>query len=343
MNRTQPPYASMAGCRQLSVLAVVLTLTVASAGCGAKIAPETSGSSRPVTIRNCGERTTYPRPPQRAIAYDMSGTEKMFALGLADRMRGIVMPTTANPAVRRSPYLEDYRSVDVLSTDVLSREVAVDAKSDWVLAGWDSGFGVDRGITPELLADVGIKSYQYTESCFNYGTNPVEVPPLRALYVDLRQIGSIFHVEDRADRLVADLKARAAELRRQRPQSNRARVFVYDSGTDQPFTSGNQAAPHAIVSLAGGRNILDGLHRRWTTVGWEPVVAARPEVIAVVNYGDQPVQDKIDFLKSFPPLASTPAVRNRNFHVLDYGEAVSGPRNIDAAEDLAAYLRSIGH
>jgi iron complex transport system substrate-binding protein len=65
-------------------------------------------------------------------------------------------------------------------------------------------------------------------------------------------------------------------------------------------------------------------------------------VIAVVDYGDQPVEDKIDFLKSFPPLASSPAVRDNHFYVLDYGQAVSGPRNIEGAEQFAKYLRSIG-
>lgn len=319
---------------------VLLAVGLLGTGCGADVASESDRGPTPVTVENCGEEITYPRP-KRAVAYDMSSTEKMFALGLADRMRGIVMPTTADPAVQRSPYLDDYESVDVLSTDVLSREVVVDAKADWVLAGWNSGFSEERGITPALLDEVGIHSYQHTESCFDYGDNPVTVPPLDALYTDLRQIGRIFHVEARAENLVDDLKARATKLRKNQPDEP-ARVFVYDSGTDKPFTSGAQAAPNAIIELAGGQNILHDVQQRWTTVGWESVVRARPEVITVVDYGDQPVEDKIEFLKSHPPLKSTPAVRNERFHVLDYGTAVSGPRNIDAAEELADYLRSIG-
>ncbi|GAB3441978.1 ABC transporter substrate-binding protein [Streptomonospora sediminis] len=320
--------------------ALLAACLLATTACGADVQSQTRNGPQPVTIENCGEEITYPLP-QRAVAYDMSSTEKMFALGLADRMRGIVMPSTADPAVERSPYLEDYRSVETLSTDVLGFETVVDAKADWVLAGWNSGFGEDRGITPDRLAEVGIRSYQHTESCFNYGDDPVQVPPLKALYTDLRQIGRIFHVEDRAEKLVADLQERAADLRENQPGGEPARVFVYDSGTDQPFTSGGQASPNAIVSLAGGRNIMSGLDQRWTTVGWESVVEARPEVIAVVDYGDQPAADKIDFLKSHPPLADSPAVRNDRFHIMDYGAAVSGPRNIEAAEELAEYLRSI--
>ncbi|GAA4614481.1 ABC transporter substrate-binding protein [Saccharopolyspora hordei] len=319
----------------------LLGTAVLLAGCGATVQPPDPGDAAPVVVENCGERISYPLP-QRAVAYDMSSTEKMFALGLADRMRGIVMPSTADPAVQRSPYLDDYRSVETLSTDVLSREVVVAAKADWVLAGWNSGFSEARGITPQLLADVGIRSYQHTESCFTYGSHPVKVPPLDALYTDLRQIGAIFHVPERAEALVSDLQRRAEALRQQRPAGEPARVFLYDSGTDQPFTSGAQAAPDALISLAGGRNIFSDLDQRWTTVGWEDVVRAAPEVIVVVDYGDRPVTDKIAFLQSHPALADSPAVRSGHFYVLDYGQAVSGPRNIDGAEQFAAYLRSIG-
>lgn len=318
-----------------------LAVCLLAVGCGAEVTPESEGGPKPVTIENCGQTIEYPLP-ERPVAYDMSATEKMFALGLADKLRGIVLPSTANEPAARSPYRQDYEQADVLSTDVLSREVVVDANADWVLAGWNSGFSEERGITPALLEQVGIKSYQFTESCFNYGKNPVRVPPLEALYTDLRQIGKIFHVTDRANKLVANLKSRAEALRRNQPAGDPARVFVYDSGTDQPFTSGRQAAPNSIISLAGGSNVLDHVNDRWTTVGWESVVRSAPEVITVVDYGDQPVEDKIKFLKSFPPLANTPAVRKGHFHVLDYGEAVSGPQNIKAAERLARYLRSIG-
>ncbi|WP_017975136.1 ABC transporter substrate-binding protein [Actinopolyspora halophila] len=324
--------------RSIPLFAAGLVACLLTTACGAEI-DSAARESGAVTVDNCGEEIEYP-VPRRAVAYDMSSTEKMFALGLADRMRGIVMPSTADRSVARSPWKEDYESVETLSTDVLSLEVVLSAKADWVLAGWNSGFSEGRGITPQELERFGIRSYQHTESCFNYGTDPVSVPPLEALYTDLIDIGKIFRVEQRAREVVRDLKARAAKLREQRPEDPMS-VFVYDSGTDEPFTSGNQAAPNAIVSLAGGRNVLSGLEERWTTVGWEKVVESDPEVITVVDYGDKPVAEKIEFLKSFPPLSSTPAVRNDRFHVLDYGAAVSGPRNVEAAEKLAEYLRSV--
>lgn len=119
-------------------------------------------------------------------------------------------------------------------------------------------------------------------------------------------------------------------------------MFLYDSGTAQPFTSGRRGAPNEIIEQAGGRSVTSDVDARWTEVGWESVVQSRPEVIVVVDYGDQPVEQKIEFLKSHRGLASSPAVKNDRFHVMDYGKAVTGPRNIDAAEKLGRYLRSIG-
>src|SRR5690606_32671172 len=239
--RRRDPHVRRA--RPLTALALPAAAVLAAAGCGAEVAPDEGGDT--VTVSNCGEEIEY-RTPERPVAYDMSATEKMYALGLADRLRGIVMPATTEPSVQRSPYKEDYESVEVLGTDVISREIVVEAEADWVLAGWNSGFSEERGITPELLDQVGVQSYMFTESCFDYGDDPVRVEPVEALYTDLRDIGAIFGVQDRAEELIADMEERFAALEEEVPEE-RAPVFVYDSGTDEPFTSGGQAAPSAII------------------------------------------------------------------------------------------------
>jgi iron complex transport system substrate-binding protein len=322
--------------RPASLALAALLLT----GCGATVAPTAAPST--VTVSNCGQDVAYPRP-QRALAYDVSGAEKMFALGLAGRMRGYVMNALGDPAIAGSPWKADYARVERLGTERITREIVVAAKADWVLAGWNSGFSEERGITPALLKQNGIASYLHTETCWGYGDAGLDVPPLEALYTDLANIGHVFGVEDRATALVAELKGRIAALRKSWPAGGSpARVFVYDSGTDQPFTAGRHAAPHDVIESAGGVNVFADLRKGWTTVGWEPVVKARPEVIVIVDYADRPAKDKIAFLESLPQLRSVPAVRNRRYLVMSYGELVSGPRNVKAAEDLGAYLRSIG-
>lgn len=318
-------------------LAVLLAATIPLAACGAQVAEEPG--SRTVAVSRCGEEVEY-TTPRRAVAYEGGSADKMFALGLTDHVHGYVMPP-ANPPVEESPWAAEYTKVEFLGDDLLNKELVVEAKADLVVAGWRSGFSDERGITPEILDGLGIQSFMHTESCYNYPGHPEKVTPFEALYADLERLGRIFGVEDRAKTVVADLKERVAAVKAQAPQGNPVPVFLYDSGTDQPFTAGNQVPPNEIISFAGGRNIFADLEQRWTQVGWESVVQAKPEVIIILDYGDQPAEEKIEFLKTSPTTATLPAVVNDRFYVLDYNEGISGPRNVDGLEGFAEYLRSL--
>ena len=292
-----------------------------------------------MTVERCGEEVEYSEP-ERAVVYEGGSADKMFALGLTDHVHGYVMPP-ANPAVEESPWAEEYAKVEFLGDDLLNRELVVDAKADFVVAGWESGFSVDRGITPEILDDLSIQSFMHAESCYNYPGHPMEVTPFEGLYTDLTRLGEIFGVEDEANALVEEYEQRVADVREQAPEGDPVPVFLYDSGTDQPFTAGNQVPPNDIMRFAGGRNIFADLDERWTQVGWESVVKAQPEVIIILDYGDLPAQKKIDFLESSPITRDLPAVKKHNYFILDYNEGISSPRNIDGLEKFGAYLRDL--
>lgn len=307
-------------------------------GCGADVDTGT-GDARTATVNRCGEPVDYTRP-QRVVAYEGGSADKLFSLGLTEHVHGYVMPP-ANPSVTESPWASEYAKVKMLSDDLLNKELVVEAKSDFVVAGWNSGFSDERGITPEILDKLGIQSFMHTESCYNYPGHPERATPFEALYTDLERLGRIFGVEDRADEVVAGLKKRAQAVAARAPEGDPVPVFLYDSGTDQPFTAGSQVPPTDIIATAGGRNVFADLDERWTQVGWEAVTEAEPEVVVILDYGDQPAEKKIGFLKSSPHSRHLPAVRKGNFFVLDYNEGISGPRNIDGLEKFARYLREL--
>ncbi|TDD06277.1 iron transporter [Nonomuraea deserti] len=318
----------------VALLAGTLLLT----GCGAQV-QDAPAAARKVTVNRCGQAVDY-TTPQRAVVYEGGSADKMFALGLTDHVHGYVMPP-ANPPVTESPWASEYAEVEFLGDDLLNGELVVDARSDFVVAGWRSGFSDQRGITPEILDGLKIQSFMHTESCFNYPGHPERVTPFEALYTDLERLGRIFGVEDRARMLIAGYRERVEAVRAQAPKGDPIPVFLYDSGTDKPFTAGSQVPPNDIIRFAGGRNIFGDLDARWSEVTWEAVVQARPEVIIILDYGDKPAQEKIEFLKEFPATSKLPAVVNDRFHVLDYNEGISGPRNIDGLEGFAAYLREL--
>lgn len=320
--------------------AVPLTLAVvfAATACGAQVEP--TAAAETVTVPRCGQQVAY-RTPERVVTYEGGSSDKMFALGLTDKVRGYVMPP-ANPPVTESPYAAEYARTELLSDDLLNRELVVDSGADMVVAGWRSGFSAERGITPELLDRLGIASFMHTETCFNYPGFPEKVAPLEGLYADMTRLGAIFRVPEKAAEVVGSMKQRVAAVAAQAPRSaTPPSVFLYDSGTDRPNSAASQVPPNDIIRIAGGRNILADENARWTDVGWETVVQRQPQIIMILDYGEQSAQQKIDFLKSLPILRSVPAVRDNRFFVLDYNEGISGPRNIDGLERFGAYLREL--
>ncbi|MEU6643931.1 ABC transporter substrate-binding protein [Saccharomonospora sp. NPDC046836] len=328
--------------RRLTALALCVLL----AGCGAQVRePGADGApGYPVTIRNCGQAVTYDRPPERVVAYDSGIVEMMFALGLGDRMAGYVLPGSKEAEIASSPWRADYQQVRRLGADSISKEVVLEAGADFVFAGWSYGFREDTGLTPQQLGELGIDSYVLTESCRNGSTESARgiMPPLEALYTDLRNLGQIFGVSDRAERLIAEYQTTVREaealVRTDRPKPT---VFLYDSGTDKPFTAGRFAAANEIITRAGGDSIMHDLQDTWTTVSWETVVERDPDVIVINDYDEPSAAGKRAFLEAHPALAQVSAIRHGRFVVLPYVSLVESPRNPAAVRTMAEYLRTV--
>ncbi|MEU6658840.1 ABC transporter substrate-binding protein [Streptomyces sp. NPDC046821] len=331
--RTLLSYASLG-------LAAALTLT----GCGAQVVPdEKTAKPQAVTVTNCGEKVTYDKRPERVVTNGPGITELMFALGLEDHMAGYAMPAD-EVSHDDVPYKDAYDKVKWLSKDRLTKEGALAARADLVFAGWNYGFN-ENELTPGELHKAGIDTYLLTESCRNARTSTSRgiMPPLEALYTDLENLGQIFGVQERARKLIATYKAQVADVHAKIPKdAPKPSVFLYDSGQDQPFTSGRYAAPDQIISEAGGANILHDLKDSWTTIGWETVVKRNPDVIVINDYGSTSAQQKKNFLLSYPPLRNVSAIKNKRIFTLDYADLVESPRNPSAIERLGAYLRGGG-
>ncbi|MEU7477577.1 ABC transporter substrate-binding protein [Lentzea sp. NPDC042327] len=320
--------------------ALVTAALLLVSGCGATVAQDTS-ATEPVTVTNCGQQVTYDKIPSKVVTNDTGITELMFALGLRDHMAGYVVNGIDTVDVRTSPWKADFDSGKHLS-DKISKEVVQGANADLVFAGWNYGFSESTGFTPDALRQLGIATYQLTEACRNgVGKQRGIMPALDALYTDLRNLGKIFRVEARAEELVKGYQQQIENAGRLMAGKPRPKVFLYDSGQDQPFTSGRNAAPQDVISKAGGDNVFGDLNDSWTTVNWEAVVQRDPDVVLIVDYADGEAntpQEKQRFLEGYAPLQNSPAVRNKRFYALPYAALVESPRNPASIEAFARYL-----
>lgn len=291
----------------------------------------------PVEIQSCNRVVTFDKKPQAAISNDVNLTEMMLVLGLQEQMVGVTGISgwkTLDPILR-----EGIGELPELSPKYPSKEVLLGADSDFYFAGWNYGMQVGGGVTPDTLEPLAIKVYELSESCIHIMDKPKV--SMDDLYHDLINLGRIFNVTDRAEALVSDYKQQLTNFKNSlAPLDKPTKVFVYDSGQEQPFTSGRYGMPTALIEEAGGQNIMDDVQKSWIQVGWESVIDRAPEVIVIVNYGDVTAQQKIDFLKNNAALKDIPAVKNNQFVILEYVEATPGPRNINAIKRLATAFRT---
>jgi iron complex transport system substrate-binding protein len=283
------------------------------------------------SVKSCNRTVTFDSPPKRAISNDVNLTEMMLVLGLADHMvgyTGISGWKTLDEEMRAN-----VKQLPELSSKYPTKEVIVGANADFFFAGWNYGMKVGGEVTPETLEPFGVKVYELTESCTHImkkGKASID-----DMYADLLNLGSIFSVEDKAEKLVSDYKAELKSFKDILETGEPVRAFVYDSGEDTPFTAGLYAMPTALIEAAGGVNVMNGFEKSWGTVTWEEVVAQNPEVIIIVNYGSVTAEQKRDFMMSNPAFANIEAVKNDRFVTLEYVEATPGPRNIKAIKTLA--------
>ncbi|KJZ18565.1 ABC transporter substrate-binding protein [Loktanella sp. S4079] len=284
-----------------------------------------------VTVQSCDRSITFPETPQAAVSNDVNITEMMLVLGLREHMigyTGISAWRTLDPEMRSG-----VAELPELSTIYPTREVLVGAGADFLFAGWNYGLKVGGEVTPATLEPFGITVYELTESCTHIMDKPKA--SLDDMYNDIRNLGAIFRVPERADALIAGWQAEVELLTAEVDTTDPIKAFVYDSGEDSPFTAGRYAMPTALIEAAGGSNVMDSFEKSWATVGWEEVIDAAPEVIVIVNYGEVTADQKRAFMMNNPAFADIPAVVNDNFVTLEYVEATPGPRNIAAIGKLA--------
>jgi len=284
----------------------------------------------PLTVHSCNREVTFNEAPKHAVSHDINMTQMMLALGLKSRMAGYSGVSGWKSVTPEMQSLLD--GLPELAAKYPSVETLLNANVDFFFAGWDYGMRVGGDLTPQTLQPLGINVYELTESCAFVMKRPAAT--LDDTYNDLRNLGKIFDVQDRANTLIADMQNQVAEIRKDLP-TDKPRVFLYDSGEDRAMTSGRLGMPQALIDAAGGRNILDDVEASWTRVNWETVVERNPQVIVIVDYSEITAEQKIEFLLKNPALQSVDAIKNQRFIVIPYVQATPGIDNVLAVETLA--------
>lgn len=299
-------------------------------------ATETTVTSAPISLMNCGYEVVLTAPPQRAVSMNQGATEIMLALGLEDRMVGTAyLDDAVHP-----DYAEAYASVPVLSDEYPSREVLLGEEPDFVYGSYSSSFGDEAAGSRESLAELGIGSYVSGAACADRSLRPEQVT-FETVFAEIMDIGQIFGVEDRAEALVSDLQAQLDEASSAATVAEGMTVAWYDGGTEAPMMGVCCGAPGMVIDALGGTNAFEDVAGSWVEVSWEEFVAADPDFIVLVDASWDLAADKQAFLAQHPATSTMAAVQGERYGSVPFSASTPGIRNVSAVIDLAAALRAL--
>ncbi|RVB53984.1 ABC transporter substrate-binding protein, partial [Mesorhizobium sp. M7A.F.Ca.CA.004.06.1.1] len=233
----------------------------------------------PVTVDSCGKPLTFDAPPKRAVIQDLNMAEMAFALKLQPSIVGL---TGITGWYKVGPeFKAEQGSIPELAPKYPTLENLVAVEPDFFFAGWYYGMKPGGEVTPDTLAPHGIKTLVLTESCVHLDKSR-PAASMDLLYGDVEKLGKIFGKEAEAEKLVSGWKKQLADITAKVGNGKGTRVFLYDSGEDKPFTAGKFAIPSAMISAAGGDNIMGDMETSWGNTDWETVASRNPQFLILL-------------------------------------------------------------
>ncbi|MEM7376719.1 MAG: ABC transporter substrate-binding protein [Pseudomonadota bacterium] len=287
----------------------------------------------PIDVESCGNTVTLGAMPERMVVHDINMADMAFALGLQDHMVGV---TGISGWYKTSPEFDARRGdIPELAPKYPTMENLVAAGPDLFFAGWYYGMRPGGDVTPETLAAQGVQTLVLSESCIHLDKDR-PAASMDLLFDDMLRLGTVFGKESDAQALVDGWRSQLTDIATAVADAPAPRVFLYDSGDDQPFTAGKYAITTAMIEAAGGMNVTGDMDTSWGRTSWESVAAANPEFLILLDYqGGDGADGLLRFLKAHPVMSLTDAVKNERFVPLRYEELTPGPANIDAIEKIA--------
>jgi iron complex transport system substrate-binding protein len=314
------------------VAASVVLVSCAASETEPQAAPS-SAAGTTVSVDNCGFDLELTSAPQRIVTIKSSSTEMLLALGLGDHIIGEAFSDGPVP----HQWADAAAEIPEISDKVPAQEAVLALEPDFVYAGWESNLTADGAGDRAALAELGVGSYVSPSACKEAGYKP-DPMTFELLFDEITEAGRVFGAEEAAADLVAEQRSTLEAIT---PSTAGLSALWYSSGSDTPYVGAGSGAPQMMLDAAGLTNVAGDVDDTWTSLSWEAIVDANPDVIVLVDATWNTAAQKIALLKSNPATASLPAVSEDRFITVPFAASEAGVRSVDTVASLVDQLGAL--
>ncbi|MFJ5720470.1 ABC transporter substrate-binding protein [Streptomyces sp. NPDC093149] len=301
-----------------------------------------STSGYPVTLDNCGEKQAFEKAPGRVVVMNggsVAEVSTLIALGIEDKVVANQQTYGMSEVPGRAEAIKKLPTGNVTLDDAydIPRETMLGLRPDLVLSVTTYGFDQKNGFaTREQLKQVGANSYVSPQGCDD---DPSKMTVADS-YQLLRDMGKIFNVNDKAEKLIAESEKNIAAVSEKVKGEKPPKVMVLFSNMSMGSNDFSSVVAKGIINdilaKAGGANAFeDAAETTFADLSKEKVAATDVDALVVISYNDpDPAAYAKKLLKEFP---QWPAAKNNTYVTLS-DSMYLGPSNDLAVEKIAEML-----
>ncbi|HEY0005069.1 MAG TPA: ABC transporter substrate-binding protein [Pyrinomonadaceae bacterium] len=279
-----------------------------------------------ISAISCGRFNNSAKDQQteRLVVISQLYNEIIWALGAEDHIVGVDLSSTYPPDVKKIQTVGYHRALS----------------AEGILSLHPTAIIHDNNIGPPQVVEQ-LQGLNIPMKTFTAKNDSVE--GTKAL---IREMGSYFHKEDRAEELCRTLDAQmAASLERVKQYTDHPRVAVIHFGRASNVYlvvgrggGGDGGAASQMIEWAGGQMAIDarGMQRMASP---EIIAQANPDVILVTDFGYDRLGGSLDQIKALPGVATSNAAKNnRIYRIQEHELMYFGPRSGENLEKVAAII-----
>ena len=278
----------------------------------------------------------------RIVSLLPSTTEILFDLGAGDDVVGVTFECD-HPVEARSRTVVSTSAmprgltpaqIDSFVADAMTRGEDLYHLDEGALSGLDADLVVTQDLCAVCAVDVTVVDDALAHLGCSAEVLTIDPHTIEEVLSSVGTLGKATGTDDRAEQLVASLRARIDDVVRRVVARPRPRTLVLE-WTDPAFAPGHWVPE--MVDLAGGHCVLGTAGEKSYRVGWDDVRAAGPDIVvcAPCGFGLEQSTSLAEELVAAELLPRDVAVwavdANASF-------ARPGPRLVDGVEALAGIL-----